>query len=168
MRAALCYLAWALALVGCAGYKLGPTQPVAAGSRTVQVVPFENKTHEPRLSEAVTHAVRKWLQQDGTYRLDTRGQGDLLVTGAILEYRRSGLSSLPSDVITPRDYTVAVVAKVAARERATGKTVVDREVSGRTTLRVGQDLVSSERQALPLAAEDLARNVTALLVDGEW
>ena len=39
---------------------------------------------------------------------------------------------------------------------------------GRTTLRVGSDLTSSERQAIPLAAEDLARHVTSLLVDGEW
>jgi hypothetical protein len=41
-------------------------------------------------------------------------------------------------------------------------------VSGRTTLRAGPDLTSSERQAIPLAAADLARHVTSLLVDGEW
>ena len=39
---------------------------------------------------------------------------------------------------------------------------------GRTTIRVGNDLTSAERQAVPLAAEDLARSITSLLVDGEW
>ena len=39
---------------------------------------------------------------------------------------------------------------------------------GRTTLRPGADFSSAERQAVPLLAEDLARNITSLLVDGSW
>jgi hypothetical protein len=35
-------------------------------------------------------------------------------------------------------------------------------------VRVGNDLTSAERQALPLAADDLARSITALLADGTW
>jgi hypothetical protein len=53
-------------------------------------------------------------------------------------------------------------------ERLGGKKVLDREVSGRTTVRVGSDLASAERQAIPLLAEDLAKNITALLVEGAW
>jgi hypothetical protein len=37
-----------------------------------------------------------------------------------------------------------------------------------TLIRVGSDLTSAERQALPLLAADLARNITALLADGTW
>ena len=40
--------------------------------------------------------------------------------------------------------------------------------AGMTLVRVGPDLQSTERQALPLLATDLANNVTALLVDGSW
>jgi len=67
-----------------------------------------------------------------------------------------------------RDYQVTLMVKVTATERATGKVVLDREVSGRTTVRVGSDLPSAERQALPLLADDLARNATTLLVEGTW
>jgi hypothetical protein len=41
-------------------------------------------------------------------------------------------------------------------------------VTGYTLLRVGSDLTSAERQALPLLAADFARQVTALLADGSW
>ena len=38
----------------------------------------------------------------------------------------------------------------------------------RTTVRLGGDLASAERQALPLLANDLARKTVALLAEGEW
>ena len=53
----------ALLLSGCAGYQVGPTNGMSAGSRTVEVALFPNHTLEPRLSEPVAHALRKQLQQ---------------------------------------------------------------------------------------------------------
>ncbi len=155
-------------VAGCAGYRLGPTNGDLAGARSVQVNPFVNKTIEPRLGESVTISVRKYIQKDGTYRLDTKDQGDIIITGTIIQFDRSGLSFQPTDVITPRDYWLAMIAHVRAVDRATGKVVLDRNVAGRTTMRVGNDLSSAERQATPLLAEDLARNITALLADGTW
>jgi hypothetical protein len=37
-----------------------------------------------------------------------------------------------------------------------------------TLVRVGSDLTSSERQAMPVLADELAKNVTDELVDGSW
>jgi len=155
-------------LTGCAGYQLGPTGGRQAGGLTIQVNPIFNKTVEPRLSEAVGVALRKRLQQDGTYRLNTSGEGDIIVNGTILEYRRSEVSFVPDDTLTPQDYQVQIIAQITARERVGGRVILDRKVMGRTTLRVGPDLTSSERQAIPLAAEDLARNAASLIVDREW
>jgi Lipopolysaccharide-assembly len=163
-------LGWGLAgiLTGCAGYHLGPTSGVIARERSIQVNPFQNSTMEPRLIEYVTSALRRNLQQEGTYRLDTHGNGDIVVSGVITQYERSGVSYQPGDVITARDYGLSLVAKVTAIERSTGRVLLDREVGGRTTVRVGNDLSSVERQAAPLLADDLARNVTSFLVDGDW
>ena len=157
-----------LLLSGCAGYRLGPTNGDLSGARSVQVNPFVNKTIEPRLGESVTTSVRRYIQRDGTYRLDTKNEGDIIVSGTIIEFQRSGLSFQPTDVVTPRDYWLALVAHVTAVDRGTGKVVLERNVVGRTTMRVGADLSSAERQATPLLAEDLARNITALLADGTW
>ncbi|HVY69411.1 MAG TPA: LPS assembly lipoprotein LptE [Verrucomicrobiae bacterium] len=171
MRLICAIFAVVLALLasGCAGYKLGPSNGLTAGARSVQVGFFENKTLEPRLIESVAQALRKRFQEDGTYRLNTSGDGDIIVTGVITKYERSGLTFLPGDVQTPRDFGIAMVASVTAVERATGKKLLDKkEVAGRTTVRVGSDLVSAERQALPLLTADLAYNIASLLVDGTW
>lgn len=153
---------------GCAGYQLGPTGGLSAGAKSIQVNAFVNQTLEPRLGDAVTAQVRKELQRDGTFRLATHGDGDLIVNGVIVRYHRQELSFIPKDVLTAQDYRVSLTAQVTVRERGGGKTVLDQQVSGFTIIRVGNDLVSTERQALPLLAADLARNITALLADGQW
>src|SRR5215510_4710939 len=84
--------ALALGLCGCAGYRLGPVRPELTGGKSIQVNFFENKTLEPRLVEAVNHALRKSLQQDGSYQLNTRGDGDVILNGALLQYERQGVS----------------------------------------------------------------------------
>lgn len=158
-----------LALCGCAGYRLGPTNGTAAGARSVQVNIFQNKVlEEPRLGEAVTSALRKQLQQDGTFTLDTHNEGDVIVNGTIIRYHRAGLSFRPEDILTPRDYRIAMWAQVQARDRTSGKLILNRRIHGHTTVRIGPDLTTTERQAIPLLADDLARNITALLADGEW
>ena len=153
---------------GCAGYRLGPTNGEVAGSKSIQIGLFQNQTFEPRLTEALGTALRRLVQQDGTYRLSTHGDADIVVTGVITKYQRIGISFDPTDVITPRDFQVLMLAKVNATERSTGRVLLDKEVGGRTTIRAGPDLTSAERQGVPVLAEDLARNITSALVDGTW
>jgi Lipopolysaccharide-assembly len=155
-------------LFGCAGYRLGPTGGFAAGEKSVQIMPFSNQTLEPRLTDAVTFQLRKQLQHDGTFRLATHEDGDIVVTGIITKYTRHELSFQPADTLTARDYRMSMTAQVTARERISGKIVFDQEISGFTLLRVGPDIVSSERQGLPILAGDLAKNVTSRLADGSW
>jgi len=158
----------AVAGSGCAGYRLGPSNGQAAGEKSVQVTPFTNQTPEPRLGDAITSALRKQLQRDGTHRLATRGPGDIVVSGTLLRYHRQELSLVPNDVATARDYQIWLTGQITARERSSGKVLFDQSLTGHTLIRVGPDLTSTERQALPLLADDLARQITALLVDGAW
>jgi hypothetical protein len=167
MRRLLLLLAAAF-LAGCAGYKLGPTNGLPAGSRSVEVRSFVNKTREPRITEYLAASMRKQLQQDGSFRLETSGRGDILITGEITRFDRSGLSYQTNDVLTPQEYTLALVAHVVAINVNTGKTNLDKAVFGRTYIRLGNDQSSAERQAIPLLTDDLARNAVSLLVDGDW
>jgi hypothetical protein len=155
-------------LAGCAGYHLGPVNGAVAGEKSVEVLPFNNQTLQPRLGDAVTQALRERLQTDATYHLATHGPGDVVVSGVIMRYNREGLSYLNHDVTTTENYQVGIVAHVVARESATGKVLFDKNVKGYTLVHVGADLADSERQSLPLLAEDLARNVTELLTEGVW
>src|SRR5215831_12377168 len=70
---------------GCA-YTLGPVNGVVAKDKSIQIKPFVNQTVEPFLTDAVTTEVRKSLQQDGTYRLATHDDGDIIVTGTISSF----------------------------------------------------------------------------------
>jgi hypothetical protein len=153
---------------GCAGYRVGPVSGREAGARSVQVNAFSSRVIEPRVGDAVTSSLRKQLQQEGTFRLNTKEEGDIILSGTIVEYDRSHLSLQRTDTLTPRDYRLHLRAHVTAQERASGRVLLSRDVVGRTTLRITPDLASAERQAVPLAAEDLARNITALLTEGEW
>ena len=163
---ALCALA--VSLAGCAGYRLGPVNGEIAGEKSIEILPFNNQTLQPRLGDAVTQALRERLQTDATYRLATRGDGDIVVTGVITSYNRQGLSYLNNDVTTTDNYRVNVTAHVVARERATGRVLLDKNTTGYTLVRVGTDLADAERQAAPLLAEDLAQNIAELLTEGAW
>lgn len=155
-------------LTACAGYRLGPSNGLVAGERSVSVRPFVNQTLEPRLIEPVTASLRRMLQQDGTYRLETGGDGDVIVSGVITDFRRAERGFQPGDTLTVRDYEIELTAMVTAVERLSGRTNLHRAVTGRTTIRVGTDLPAAERQAVPQLAADLSRNITALLTDGDW
>ena len=155
-------------LSGCAGYKLGPVNDQLAGARSVQVKFFSNETLEPRLRTAVNRSLRQHLQQEGTLRLETRGDADLVVSGSLKSFTRNGVNYKPGDVLAVSDYNMSLTANIKVTERTSGKVIFSGDVSGATTVRVGSDLSSGERQAVPLIADELARRATALIVDGDW
>jgi hypothetical protein len=158
-----------LIFAGCAGYHLGPVNPnVRAGETTIEIVPFNNQTLEPRLGDAVTQALRERIQSDGTYRLATREPGDIVVSGVITSYSRNAVSFLSTDVTTAKNYQIEIVAHVIVRDRASGKTLLDKNVSGYTLTQTGTELFEEERQAMPLLAEDLARHVVEEITEGSW
>lgn len=157
-----------LAAPGCAGYRLGPTSGEPAGARSIEVAFFVNQTIEPRLPEAVAHALRRTLQQDGTYRLRTDGDADLVMTGVLLDYDRRPVAFRRRDIVSVQEYEARLTARVTVVERQSGRQVLQREVLGHTTYSVVSDLASAERQALPLLAQDLARNATTFLTEGSW
>jgi len=164
--------AWLVAaaglVAGCAGYRLGPTNGATAGSRSVEIRPFADKTFEPRLIEPVATAIRRGIQRDGTLRLVTAEPGDILVTGTLLTYVRNPLTLKPNDLFSTRDYEARLTAHVTAIDRSTARTLFDRDIIAKVPIRSVADLNSAERQAAPLLADDLARQVTSLLVDGSW
>jgi len=172
VRSAILYLLSSIlvvSLAGCAGYRVGPVNPdLHAGARTVEVIPFNNQTLQPRLGDAVTQALRERLQTDGTYRLANHGGADIEVTGTLTGYIRQPVSFLDTDVTTAKNYRIEVTARVIARDRSSDKVLFDKTVKGYTLTQTGTELAETERQTLPLLAQDLARRVTEMLTEGAW
>jgi hypothetical protein len=161
-------LAMAVSLAGCAGYKLGPTNGVPVGSRSVKIQPFLNRIAEPRITEYLASSLRKQLLMDGTFRLETGLKPDIVLSGEIVRMDRGELSYTTNDVLTPSAYLVILTAQVRAVDTATGKTTLNRPIRGRTYMRIGNDQSSAQREAMPLLTDDLARNTISALVDGDW
>ena len=155
-------------LTGCAGFKVGPVSGEVAGAKSVQIVPFRNQTLEPALTDWVTTELRRYFQQDGTYKLATHDDGDIIVTGVISRYDRSVLTISSRNTITAKDIRITITAEVTARTRATGDVIFTHLVNGSAMAQVGNDMTSSERQTLPLVAADLAKNAVSLLTEGRW
>ena len=158
----------AVMLTSCASYHLGSVNGLVAGEKSITILPFNNQTLQPRLGAVLTQSLRERLQTDGTYRLATRGDGDMVITGVIKNYQREGFGYLSTDVATPGSYRDSVVVRVTVRDRASGKLRLEKDVRGHALVHIGSDLASAERQVLPLLAEDLARNIISLLTEGSW
>jgi hypothetical protein len=139
-----------------------------AGDKSVAIRPFVNKTHEPRVSEYLAMSLRRALQVEGTFRLETHGSPDIFLSGEILRFERSGLSYTTNDVLTPQEYVLTLDARFVAREAGSGRVMFDRQIRGQTFLRIGNDLGSSEREAIPVLTDDLARSAIDQLADGKW
>ena len=155
-------------LTGCVGYVTGPTNGLRAGAQSVRVEFFKNETLEPRLVVAVNRALKRNLQQDGTYVLETQGNADLVVTGELTQFLRSGVSYTPGDSLSVKDYSMSLTAHIKVTRPSTGEVVYEGEITGNSTVRVGNDLTAGQRQAVPIIADHLARQATSLIVDGKW
>jgi hypothetical protein len=112
--------------------------------------------------------MRKRFQQDGTFQLQTSGVPDILVKGEIIRFERTEISYTTNDVLTPQEYRLTLTASIVALDPVSNKTNVSRTVQGQTFIRAGNDLASSEREAMPNLADDLARNAVSILADGPW
>jgi hypothetical protein len=171
LRFTACWLFLLLCLTGgCAGYRLGAPGPGDKAGRTLRVLPVVNETLEPRLSEFVTTALRRQIQHDGTFRLTTGEDdpADWVLRATVIALERNGVSFNPNDIVRPQDFELILRARVRVTDRTTGQVWLDRTFEGRRLMRIGPDLTSSERQALPLVAEDLARQVVLALAEGDW
>lgn len=161
----LLLLAAVMLMPGCA-YRLGPTNEQVAGAQTLTVEPFPNDTLQPGLTDIVNSAVRRQVQRDGTFRLDTRGSADVVVSGRIIRYGRLPLGSRRDDVITPQDYDVSITARVVATRG--GQVIYEGDVTGRALVASTVNLNVSERENIPVAAENLARILISEIANGRW
>ncbi|MCW5559270.1 MAG: hypothetical protein KIT22_15750 [Verrucomicrobiae bacterium] len=152
-------------LTGCA-YHLGPTNQQVAGAQTIAIEAFPNDTLQPGLTDVVNNAVRRQVQRDGTFHLETRGTADVLVTGRITGYGRLPLGSRRDDVLTPQDYDVSITARVQALRG--GQVIYDGDITGRALVASMSNLNVSERENIPVAAENLARNLISTIANGSW
>lgn len=174
MRSSIRTVTRALLIVGtlclgaCAGYHLGPIAPTfMQGAHSVAVPVFRNTTMIPRLETLAADCVIKQFQDDGTYKICSEAEADVVVKGIITQVWRYGARSVQSDVLKQSQYNLQVTVAYTVIKRSTGEQINNGNVTGSTTFFVsGNDVNQDERQAIPLAISDAAVHLVTRLTEG--
>ena len=167
MKKALFTFLLASLLSGCAGYRLGPATP--AGLRqihSIAVPTFRNVTLVPRLEVLVSGTVIKQFQQDGTFRIANEGNADAILKGDIIGVGRYPARSVRGNVLATTEFNLVLRVRYSLIGRDGKPLAGPSEVGGTTSFFVGADVNTDERQALPLAAEELAKSLVSQLSEG--
>jgi hypothetical protein len=155
-----------LSLSGCLGYHIGPAKPYYLRDvHTIAIPTFENKTLIPRVEVLVTSTVIKQFQQDGTFRIGNGDSADATLKGEIINISRSPARSVLGNVLATTEFNLTLHVRYRL-VGPNGKELSSGEVSGSTSFFVGTDVTTDERQALPLATEELATRLVTQLSEG--
>lgn len=163
----------AFLLNGCAGYHIGPIQPkFMTGFHKLTIPALKNDSLEPRIEVSVANALINQFQQDGTYQIVDSNDADAIIKGTIMDVRRRSARSIPGNVLQTLEYTLELKCQFTVIKRATNEVIDTRTISGVTSFFVsGTDTIASdvntdERQAIPLAAQDLAVQYVSIVSEG--
>ena len=167
MKKALSTLLLGLFLSGCAGYHLGPATPSYLREiHSIAVPTFRNVTLMPRVEALVTGTVIKQFQQDGTFRITNEGNADATLKGEIIAIGRSPARSVRGNVLATTEFNLLLRVRYTLVGRDGKVLAGPSEAGGSTSFFVGADVATDERQALPLAAEELAGRLVSQLSEG--
>lgn len=179
MRNTIAALLVSVLLSGCLGYHIGPAKPYYLRDiHSISVPTFKNNTLTPRIEALVTGTVIKQFQQDGTFRIAGDETADATLKAEILRISRAPARSVRGNVLLTAEFSLVMRVKYTLVSRD-GRTLAGPvEVAGATSFFVGSshqttpgfprtaDVITDERQALPLAAEELATQLVSQLSEG--
>jgi hypothetical protein len=156
----------ASSLSGCLGYHIGPVKPYYLRDvHSIAVPTFTNRTLVPRIEVLVTDTVIKQLQQDGTFEVTGEDKADVVLKGEIAHVERAPARAVRENVLATAEFALTIYLKYSLVSRSGSQLAVN-ETYGSTTFFVGTDIITDERQALPLATTQLATNLVAQLSEG--
>ena len=126
---------------------------------------FKNRTLVPRVEVLVTDTVIKQFQQDGTFQITSDDKADATLSGEISRISRFPARSVRGNVLATTEFNLGLTVRFSLTSRD-GKPLATNEVTGNTSFFVSSDVTTDERQALPLATEDLATRLVTQLSEG--
>lgn len=143
-------------LCGCAGYQLGGSRP--AGVETVAMAPVINATGEPAIELQVIHAMRERIQFDGRMKLANEPENaDAVIEIRLTDYTLTPIAYDSELRTTPNLYRLRITGEAELRDTETGSVLSTSKTYGEATFPFVADLTSSKRDALPAAAQEIAK-----------
>jgi hypothetical protein len=156
-----------MTLSGCLGYHVGPVKPYYLRDvHTIAVPTFKNRTLVPRIEVLVTDTVIKQLQQDGTFQIASDGNANATLEGEVFRVTRNPARSVRGNVLATTEFNLTLSVKYTLLGPDGAPLAPRAEAVGTTSFFVSTDVTTDERQALPLATEDLATRLVTQLSEG--
>ena len=154
-------------LAGCAMYHLGPAKPsYLKDVHTLAVPVFRNNTLLPRIESVITDTVSEQIQQDGTFAIAGKDAADAVLMCTIERVTRTPFRSVTGNVLLTSEFELNLELRYQLYERVGGRVLDGGRVSGSTTFFVGSDVEQDERQAIPIAAQQLAVRLVSEVAEG--
>lgn len=158
-------------LASCASYKMGST-PKGEGLKDVRVlyVPTAvNETDETAVPGPVTNAILQEIDRDGTFRHARKDEADAILEVTVKKIERSPIQQSVEQYLTTLQYQLTITLEYRVYSMKDKKEVIAKTTtSGYTTFFVQGDQTESQRQALPLAAQNVAQNLVTALSNRGW
>ena len=168
---ALLWLPLCAVLCSCANYKMGST-PKGAGFEDIRIlyVPTAvNETDETAVPGPVTNAILQEIDRDGTFRHARKDEADAILEVTVKKIERSPIQQSVEQYLTTLQYQLTITLEYRVYSMKDKKEVIGKTmVSGYTTFFVQGDQTESQRQALPLAAQNVAQSLVTSLASRGW
>ena len=157
----------AIFLSCCAGYRLGPIKPEAlANVQTLAVPLVKNDTLEPRSAPLVTNAIISQMEQDGTYKLADLETADAVLNGRIVDIERRQLRSARDNQLRSRELNLRIQFDYEIIDQASRAVLKRGTIYSETSVFVSSNFQTAERQAIPVAARQLAIDLVSQISEG--
>ncbi len=127
----------------------------------------KNTSLVPDLQMTVTNAIVRRFNSDGTLEVNQNSNADSELDLVVTNIQSTAIRSSSSDILVTAQYELTIQATATYVNRKLGRKIFENQtVVGTTTFFTQADIQEGERQALPLAAEDLANNTVKLITEG--
>ena len=126
-----------------------------------------NTSLTPDLQATVTNAIIRRFNSDGTLSVNQNANADSELDITITNVQHTAVRSSTTDILVTAQYQLTIQATATYVNRKLGRKIFENyAVGGSTTYFTQSNIQEGERQALPLAAEDLANNTVKLITEG--
>lgn len=145
-----------LLLSGCMGYQLGGSRP--EGIKTVTMAPVTNKTGEPAIELQVTRAMRERIQFDGRMTYANKAEpADAIIEIELTGYKLTPVAYRDDLRTTPELYRLTITGTAELVSTKDGTVLSSSKTYGESVFEFNADLTTSKRDALPAAAQEIAK-----------
>jgi len=147
-------------LAGCGRYHLG--RHAEPPFRSIYIRPASNDSFAPQVQAIISQQLREQFIRDGLLQVETEGEADAVLEIVLRNYRRDVAATRTDDTAVAEKLRHRLIAVCTLTDARTGQVYFrDRRVEGAADSFPGERPIQGEFQAMPVLAGDMARRISA-------